>query len=60
MVQGQLTKLLELAQRMAEATARLLLEAGTEPLVFVRLNMTGAAQHNQALLEKWRPHNIHL
>lgn len=41
-------------------TARLLLEAGTEPPVFVSLNVTGAAQHNQALLEKWRPRNMHL
>ena len=41
-------------------TARLLLAAGTEPPVFVSLNVTGAAQHNQALLEKWRPRNIHL
>lgn len=41
-------------------TARLLLESGTEPPVFVSLNVTGAAQHNQALLEKWRPRNMHL
>ena len=41
-------------------TARLLLESGTEPPIFVSLNVTGAAQHNQALLEKWRPRNIHL
>jgi uncharacterized phosphosugar-binding protein len=41
-------------------TARLLLESGNEPPVFVSLNVTGAAQHNQALLEKWRPRNIHL
>src|SRR5215210_1711380 len=41
-------------------TARLLLEAGTEPPVYVSLNVIGAAQHNQALLEKWRPRNMHL
>ena len=41
-------------------TARLLLESGTEPPIFVSLNVAGAAQHNQALLEKWRPRNIHL
>jgi uncharacterized phosphosugar-binding protein len=43
-------------------TARLLLEAGTEPPVYagLNLNVTGAAQHNQALLEKWRPRNMHL
>ncbi|HLF75673.1 MAG TPA: SIS domain-containing protein [Anaerolineales bacterium] len=41
-------------------TARLLLESGTEPPIFVSLNVTGAAQHNQALLEKWRSRNIHL
>lgn len=44
---------------VAEA-ARLLLEAGTDPPIFVSINVTGAAQHNQALLEKWRPRNIHL
>jgi len=43
-------------------TARLLLEAGAEPPVYasLNLNVTGAAQHNQALLEKWRPRNMHL
>lgn len=41
-------------------TARLLLEAGLEPPVFASLNVTGGAGHNQALLEKWRPRNIHL
>jgi uncharacterized phosphosugar-binding protein len=41
-------------------TARLLLESGVEPPIFVSLNVTGAAEHNQALLEKWRPRNIHL
>jgi uncharacterized phosphosugar-binding protein len=41
-------------------TAHLLLESGFEPPVFVSLNVSGAAEHNQALLEKWRPRNIHL
>ena len=41
-------------------TARLLLESGVEPPVFASLNVTGAAEHNQTLLEKWRPRNIHL
>jgi uncharacterized phosphosugar-binding protein len=40
-------------------TARLLLESGVEPPIFVSLNVDGAAEHNQALLEKWRPRNIH-
>jgi uncharacterized phosphosugar-binding protein len=40
-------------------TARLLVEAGTEPPIFVSLNVAGAAGHNQRLLEKWRPRNIH-
>ncbi len=41
-------------------TARLLLESGIEPPIFASFNVAGAAQHNQALLEKWRPRNIHL
>jgi len=41
-------------------TARLLLESGIEPPIFVSLNLAGAAEYNQALLEKWRPRNIHL
>jgi uncharacterized phosphosugar-binding protein len=41
-------------------TARLLLASGIEPPIFVSLNVTGAAEHNQALLEKWQPRNIHL
>ena len=41
-------------------TARLLLTEGLTPPIFVSLNVTGAAEHNQALLEKWRPRNIHL
>lgn len=41
-------------------TARLLLESGIEPPVYASLNVSGAEHHNQALLEKWRPRNIHL
>jgi uncharacterized phosphosugar-binding protein len=41
-------------------TAQLLLESGREPPVYASLNVSGAEQHNQALLEKWRPRNIHL
>jgi uncharacterized phosphosugar-binding protein len=41
-------------------TARLLLESGFEPPIFASLNVAGAAQHNQGLLDKWRPRNIHL
>ena len=41
-------------------TARLLLEQGIKPPIFVSLNVTGAAEHNQALLKKWQPRNIHL
>jgi len=41
-------------------TARLLQTSGITPPIFVSLNVTGAAEHNQILLEKWRPRNIHL
>jgi uncharacterized phosphosugar-binding protein len=41
-------------------TARILFEAGIEPPIFASLNVTGAAEHNRALLDKWRPRNIHL
>jgi uncharacterized phosphosugar-binding protein len=41
-------------------TARLLIESGFAPPIFASLNIAGAAQHNQALLDKWRPRNIHL
>jgi uncharacterized phosphosugar-binding protein len=41
-------------------TARLLLMAGVTPPIFASLNVPGAAEHNKALLEKWRPRNIHL
>jgi len=45
---------------LVSETARLLLESGITPPIFVSLNVAGAAEHNQALLEKWRPRNIHL
>jgi uncharacterized phosphosugar-binding protein len=41
-------------------TSRLLLRSGVTPPIFVSLNVTGAAEHNRALLQKWRPRNIHL
>jgi len=45
---------------LVSETARLLLAAGIQPPVFVSINVAGAAEHNQALLKKWRPRNIHL
>jgi uncharacterized phosphosugar-binding protein len=45
---------------LVSETARLLVESGITPPVFVSLNIPGAAEHNEALLEKWRPRNIHL
>lgn len=45
---------------LVSETARLLLQSGITPPIFVSLNVMGAAEHNQALLEKWRPRNIHL
>ena len=45
---------------LVSETARLLVELGTTPPVFVSLNVSGAAEHNEALLNKWRPRNIHL
>ena len=45
---------------LVSETARLLLNSGTTPPIFVSLNVAGAAEHNQSLLEKWRPRNIHL
>jgi len=41
-------------------TARLLQASGMTPPIYVSLNVAGAAEHNQVLLEKWRPQNIHL
>jgi uncharacterized phosphosugar-binding protein len=40
-------------------TAHLLMESGVNPPIFVSLNIMGAVENNQALLEKWRPRNIH-
>ena len=45
---------------LVSETARLLLASGTEPPIFVSINVRGAAEHNQALLKKWRPRNMHL
>lgn len=45
---------------LVSETVRLLLESHTTPPVFVSLNVPGAAEHNEALLKKWRPRNIHL
>jgi uncharacterized phosphosugar-binding protein len=45
---------------LVSETARLLIESGVEPPIFASFNVAGAAQHNQALLDKWRPRNIHL
>ena len=41
-------------------TARLLQASGVTPPVFVNINVAGAAERNQTLLDKWRPRNIHL
>lgn len=45
---------------LVSETARLLVESGITPPIFVSLNVPGAAEHNEALLKKWRPRNIHL
>jgi uncharacterized phosphosugar-binding protein len=45
---------------LVSETARLLVESGIAPPIYVSLNVAGAAEHNQALLEKWRPRNMHL
>ena len=45
---------------LVSETAHLLLTSGIEPPIFVSINVQGAKEHNQALLEKWRPRNIHL
>jgi uncharacterized phosphosugar-binding protein len=45
---------------LVSETARLLIESEITPPVFVSLNVAGAAEHNEALLKKWRPRNIHL
>ncbi|MDX1687526.1 MAG: SIS domain-containing protein [Candidatus Promineifilaceae bacterium] len=41
-------------------TAALLQAAGREVPAFASLNMEGAAEHNEALLKKWRGQNPHL
>ena len=45
---------------LVSETAHLLMKSGITPPIFVSINVAGAAEHNQALLEKWRPRNIHL
>jgi uncharacterized phosphosugar-binding protein len=45
---------------LVSETARLLVESEITPPVFVSLNVAGAAEHNEALLKKWRPRNPHL
>ena len=45
---------------LVSETVRLLFISGFEPPIFVRINVAGAAGHNQVLMEKWRPRNIHL
>ena len=41
-------------------TAKRLQVSGITPPVFASFNVPGAAEHNQILLDKWRPRNIHL
>jgi len=41
-------------------TAERLQASGITPPIYVSLNVVGAAEHNQVILEKWRPRNIHL
>jgi uncharacterized phosphosugar-binding protein len=45
---------------LVSETARLLVESGIAPPIYVSLNVAGAAAHNEALLNKWRPRNLHL
>lgn len=44
---------------VTETTLRMM-EDGSEPPVIASLNMAGAAEHNEALLAKWRKVNPHL
>lgn len=41
-------------------TAQRLQASGVTPPIYASFNVAGAAEHNQALLDKWRPRNIHL
>jgi uncharacterized phosphosugar-binding protein len=41
-------------------TAQRLQASGITPPVYASFNVAGAAEHNQILLDKWRPRNIHL
>jgi uncharacterized phosphosugar-binding protein len=45
---------------LVSETARLLVESKITPPIFVSLNVAGAVEHNEALLKKWRPRNMHL
>jgi uncharacterized phosphosugar-binding protein len=45
---------------LVSETARLLSESGITPPIFASLNVAGAAEHNEDLLKKWRPRNMHL
>jgi len=41
-------------------TAQRLQKSGITPPIYASLNVEGAAKHNESLLAKWRPRNIHL
>jgi uncharacterized phosphosugar-binding protein len=41
-------------------TAQRLQASGITPPIYISLNVAGAAEHNQTLLDKWRSRNIHL
>lgn len=41
-------------------TAQRLQASGITPPIYASFNVEGAAKHNESLLEKWRPRNIHL
>ena len=41
-------------------TAQQLQTSDITPPIYISLNVDGAAEHNQALLKKWRSRNIHL
>ncbi len=44
---------------LSEAVCRLAVE-GETPAVYISSNIPGAAEHNAALLERYKPHNPHL
>jgi len=45
---------------LVSETAQLLIESEITPPIFASLNVAGAAEHNEELLKKWRPRNMHL